>query len=127
MFFLRLHENEDAALTQRAAQHGLQRCDYARKRLFEEAIPALPPVIPNTSGRALNRLQQIKDRLTKLHYYVGWPDGEVEWEGQGEQGRHIFDEIEIMLNETEALGREIDPRSIIQPTRAQRRQGARLV
>lgn len=101
-FFLRMHPEELNDLSRRAAAHGLSRSDYARKRLLEQVIPALPPTLPDIHYLSQPLLSALKKRVQDLHRYCS-TSGPIDWNGQEVAGMHIYDEIERVTMELEAL------------------------
>jgi len=102
ILFVRLHKDEAARLARLAVTHGLSRTDYSRKRLLEEPLPPLPAVIPAINVQAISRLRSLRKRIDNLHAYCGVP-GAINWQGQGVQGNHVFDECVRILTEVDHL------------------------
>ena len=101
-FFLRMHPEELNDLSRRAAAHGLSRSDYARKRLLEQVIPALPPTLPDIHYLAQPMLSALKKRVHVLHNYCS-SNGPVDWTGQIDAGVTIYNELAAVTKELEAL------------------------
>ena len=108
IFYVRMHSDEMAHLKHIAARRSLSPCDYARARLLEEVIPALPPVLPPAHLAAIPKIRVLRQQTDELLHYCS-ARGPIDWSGQTDLGVHVYDQIVALQNNLAEVLKTLTP------------------
>ena len=101
-FSLRLHPDERAQLANLAARQGMQPADFARHRALGMELPPLPNPLSLDRSQTAAELRRIDKAVLAVFTFIA-QGGQVNWNGQIEVGRELYDLVTEVRNKVLAL------------------------